>query len=278
MIAVTDIGWKAHAALERAGGLARALAPLSESIYLRAADEIVWLGGPGSPLHPRAILTGGPLGLRADVVWIDATSTRPWRAKPFRFTPGSAAAIVDGCRRLGAALQTVGVPRGLGTLLVDAGSFNRGAGDDEFLDRAAPWARALARACATEEHAGAVEAASTLLGLGPGLTPAGDDYVGGAFFARVLLARAGAADREAWATAASTVLGRAADLTHPVSAALLADLLEGDGHAPLHDLARALAEAGPLEAIVDAARRLVALGHSSGWDILAGFIGGATGA
>jgi hypothetical protein len=55
---------------------------------------------------------------------------------------------------------------------------------------------------------------------------------------------------------------------------LLGDLLAGEGWAPLHDLARALA--GDDEtASRDAARHLTRLGHSSGWDLLAGFVAGA---
>jgi hypothetical protein len=53
---------------------------------------------------------------------------------------------------------------------------------------------------------------------------------------------------------------------------LLGDLLDGAGYAPLHDLASALARcAGP--AALEATARLVKIGHSSGWDLLAGFLG-----
>ena len=113
-----------------------------------------------------------------------------------------------------------------------------------------------------------------MLGLGPGLTPSGDDYVGAAFFARRLFARAGACDRGAWARAAAVVHARAGERTHPISAALLGDMLAGHGHAPLHDLARELGADEALAGPLDAARRLVRIGHSSGWDMLAGFVAG----
>ncbi|MGH7391093.1 MAG: DUF2877 domain-containing protein, partial [Candidatus Rokuibacteriota bacterium] len=64
--------------------------------------------------------------------------------------------------------------------------------------------------------------------------------------------------------------------THPVSAALLGDLLAGEGWAPLHDLARAVA-ADDGAAAVAAAGGLVRLGHSSGWDLLTGFLAALTG-
>ena len=120
-----------------------------------------------------------------------------------------------------------------------------------------------------------MEAATALLGLGPGLTPSGDDYVGGAFFARARVA--GGDARAHWARAAAAVRAHAPGRTHPISAALLGDLLDGDGPAPLHDLVGALARGAPVAAALAAARRLVRLGHSSGWDMLAGFIGGISG-
>jgi hypothetical protein len=72
------------------------------------------------------------------------------------------------------------------------------------------------------------------------------------------------------------VRSAATRLTHPIGAALLGDLLDGEGWAPLHDLARALAHEDDATAL-DAARRLTQLGHSSGWDLLAGFMAGARG-
>jgi len=108
------------------------------------------------------------------------------------------------------------------------------------------------------------------------MTPAGDDFVGGAFFARALLARAGACDAAGWRHAADAVRAAAARLTHPIGAALLGDLLAGEGWAALHDLAAALARDDE-SAAVEAAQRLTCLGHSSGWDLLAGFVAGASG-
>ncbi len=137
-------------------------------------------------------------------------------------------------------------------------------------------ARALRRGAARLAARAAAEAATALLGLGPGMTPAGDDFVGGAFFARALLARAGACDAAGWRHAADAVRAAAARLTHPIGAALLGDLLVGEGWAALHDLAAALARDHE-SATVEAARRLTRLGHSSGWDLLAGFVAGARG-
>ena len=262
MVRLTALGWKAFDALARARGPARVFAALSESIYLTAGGEIVWLGRTGSPLHPRAMLTGAPLPFEAEALELDPHGVRPW-SPPAR-TCGPAT-LVAGVDALVGAIRAIGAPDGFGALLV-------GATPRFPLDRAADRARRLAGACAADDPRAAAEAATELLGLGPGLTPSGDDYVGAAFFGRTLLAEAGACDRDAWARAGAVVLGRARERTHPISAALLGDMLDGHGHAPLHELAGALAAGGDRRAAVDTARRLVAIGHSSGWDMLAGFV------
>ena len=139
---------------------------------------------------------------------------------------------------------------------------------------AAKAADAMAAACARDDADTAASAAVALLGLGAGLTPSGDDLVGGAFFARAALAEVGGGDGAAWRQAATSMRAAAGEATNPISAALLSDLLEGHGWSALHDLVSALASDDDSRATT-AARRLIRLGHSSGWDVLAGFVAGA---
>ncbi|MBI2159997.1 MAG: DUF2877 domain-containing protein [Candidatus Rokubacteria bacterium] len=271
MIPLTALGWKAAAALAHTGGAACVLAALSESVYLTAGDEIVWLGRAGAPMHPRAMLTAAPLSAATGWIEIGRGTTRPWRPPAVSCDAGTARALGAGCRGLVAALAAIGRPDGFGALLADL--------TPPFpLDAAAGRARALASACAAGDPTAVAAAATELLGLGAGLTPSGDDYVGGAFFARALLARAGACDGAAWGAAGARVLERARERTHPISVALLGDMLDGQAHAPLHDLARALAAGAPRDVALRAVRRLVRIGHSSGWDMLAGFVAGVLGA
>lgn len=289
MVRVTEIGWKAAGALARSGGTARVLAVLSRSVYLVADSEIVWLGRPGSMLHPRAILAPAPAAIAGDALHLDATQARSWRPPPVALGPSSRDSIAAGCRRLRGSLSAVGAPGELAVLLGDLAPGGRATAAPlegrrgsrgihaEFIERAAPAVHALATACAAGNARSAAEAALGLLGLGPGLTPAGDDFVGGAFFARALLTAAGTGDREAWRASAIALRSCAGALTHPISAALLGDLLEGESHAPIHDLARGLGAGSRWPDVLDAARRLTRIGHSSGWDILGGFIAGVLG-
>jgi hypothetical protein len=257
------IGVTAHAALVRAGGEARVLARLRGSSYLTVDGETVWLGDPGAVLHPRAILASPPHP-EHDVVRVEAGALVPWRPAVPALQGLTAAELARRWRTLPVA--SLGAPGGFGVLLIGRPlAFPLGG--------AGVAAAALARARARDDAACAADAALALLGVGGGLTPSGDDYVGGALFARALVGAARADAAAVWRAAADRVVAAAAACTHPISAALLADLAAGHSWAPLHELIAALA-AGPSGDVQAPARRLVTLGHTSGWDMLAGVAAG----
>jgi hypothetical protein len=264
---VTAAGWRAHAALVASGGHATVVAALSASAYAEAAGELIWIGPSGSPLHPRSVAVSGAVpAVTKDRVRLTLARIAPWQPAPL--APTAPAVVAETARALHRMLAALGEPRGLGRLMLA-----RTARDEDFVAAAGPRAHALAAACAASDAAAIAGAARPLLGLGPGLTPSGDDFVGGALFARRVLA---GAHGPAWAAAVARIVGDAADLTHPISARLLGDLAAGEGWAALHEFASALA-AGDLRAALAGARRVVTLGHSSGWDLLAGLLTGALG-
>jgi hypothetical protein len=269
MIRVTRIGWKARRALARTGARRTVVAALSRSIYLEVDGDLVWLGPVDSTLHARAILAEGvPTAApgRPLATPIDVGAAREWRppAPPRAAEP---ATIDAGCRGLVAAVERVGTPEGFGALLA-------GRRPPFPLDHAARDARAFLEACAGDDARAATAFGARLIGLGPGLTPAGDDLVGAALFGRRWLGALGLADPAGWAHAADALRSLAARRTTHISAVLLGDLLAGDAYAPLHELAAGLTAGAPREDAVAAARRLARIGHSSGWDMLTGFLGG----
>jgi len=105
--------------------------------------------------------------------------------------------------------------------------------------------------------------AEELTGLGPGLTPAGDDYFGGVMVALHLLDRAGqAAALWRW------LEPRLARRSNAISAAHLAAAAAGEAHEALHDCLSEIFRREPdWDAVLD---RLDAVGHGSGWNALAG--------
>jgi uncharacterized protein DUF2877 len=268
---VIQIGWRAGEILAHCGPDVRVLAPVGASIYIAAAGDILWLGGPTDLMHPRAVLLSespeAGAYVAGDTVSVPPLPVLAWRPEaPKAHAP---AALRRGARRLGEITASLGAPQGFGAWLIGEPLTFPLAGATRAAD-------ALADACARDEADAAADAALALLGLGAGLTPSGDDFVGGAFFARVALAAVGGSDAAAWRTAATRVRAGAREATNPISAALLSDLLEGHGWSALHDLVRSLASGDDSRAMT-AARRLTHLGHSSGWDLLSGFVAGASG-
>jgi hypothetical protein len=258
------IGATAHAALARTGGSARALARLGRVTYVTAGDEILWLADAAATLHPRAIITSPAAVLQGQDELLVQASLPVWRPATPALADVTLTDLVGRGRHL--ALLARQAPGGFGALLA-----GRPAGLP--LDGARETAQALVSACARDDPVRAGEIALTLLGLGSGLTPSGDDFVGGALFARALLTPLRPDRGAAWRRAADQVVNAAPARTHPVSAALLGDLAIGQSWQPLHDLLGELA-AGRPEGARAAAGRLVRLGHTSGWDMLAGVLAG----
>jgi hypothetical protein len=97
--------------------------------------------------------------------------------------------------------------------------------------------------------------AEQLIGLGPGLTPSGDDYLGGMLVALRVAGRGVQADG-LWRWLQPRLNGR----TSAISAAHLTAAAAGEAHEALHDVLN-----GDLNL-----EKLDAVGHCSGWDALAG--------
>lgn len=129
-------------------------------------------------------------------------------------------------------------------------------------------ATAFVAALARDDWNAALERGKALLGAGPGFTPSGDDWLGGALVAlKISTPGSGSAPLN---LLAARLLGAAAERTHDISAALLGDCIALRGYAPLMALAAAAAE-GDAAAMRREARALARLGHSSGRDLLRGF-------
>jgi hypothetical protein len=109
-------------------------------------------------------------------------------------------------------------------------------------------------------------AVACLVGLGPGLTPSGDDYLCGTLIA-LSLTKEDAARDALWRSIEPSL----ADRTHEISRAHLAAAAKGLGAATLHELLRAIIT-GRTSAIAGALGAATQVGHTSGWDALAGAV------
>lgn len=127
----------------------------------------------------------------------------------------------------------------------------------------------LARATAALNAEVAGRAASRLVGMGTGFTPAGDDFLIG-WLAALALARGGDADRSEFLSGFAKRVSELRALTHPVSAQHLEDACQLRFSERLADFAAGLASGEPLWR--EPLRRLLAVGHSSGADAAAGLL------
>ncbi|MEV4169801.1 DUF2877 domain-containing protein [Nonomuraea sp. NPDC049709] len=127
----------------------------------------------------------------------------------------------------------------------------------------------LASSCAKGWLLGAVTAAEQLVGLGPGLTPSGDDVLAGLLVALRHLGTAAGVDRAVWLAdwLAATVTFDARTRTTPISATLLHCAARGEASPEVIAVLRGVAGR---QALDPALRRLHRLGHTSGADLAQG--------
>lgn len=136
----------------------------------------------------------------------------------------------------------------------------------------------LAAACAAGDLAGAVEAAERIVGLGPGLTPSGDDILCGLLVSLRLIGGAvrhgDAAVRLAdWLGAAVTA--DAGTRTTALAATLLHCAAAGGAGAEVAAVLRFVAgHEPPGRTGQGAVRRLLSVGHTSGTDLAHGVLAG----
>jgi uncharacterized protein DUF2877 len=256
---IVALGQRARRALERARGIAHPVPAFPGSPWYEAGGEIVWVGARLPALHPRAVLTS-VVPPRGQALRFESIPRNAWSARRPRLDVNALTRVVARAKRLRRAVVVARAPEGFGPLLVRR--------SPQFpLDRAMPLVRALSAAIERDDPRAAFAPACSLLGLGAGLTPSGDDLVGGVLFGRRFLSRA---DRR-WTLLGRRLSREIRSRSHAVSAALFSDLAAGHSFAPLHEVADALV-AGDEAAAASAAQALLAIGHSSGWDMLAGFL------
>ncbi len=232
------------------GGPLNALARLPDGLDWRAAGLVA-----GAPAHVgRGSLTiagGFELALEPAVEWSPARPADGW----------SRETLAAGLAALRGAARGFDLADGLARLVV-----SDAPGGDILIERGRAGAAALrnwiAGDCTTQLSTNIRD----LIGLGPGLTPSGDDLMGGAMIALHMLGRADdAAALARWALPIARVG------TGKISLALLSCAAEGEGAEALH---RAIASSAAADgdAIAAAIAALDGIGHSSGWDALAGAV------
>ena len=165
-----------------------------------------------------------------------------------------------------------GYGRLIGLPLGDLPGVESGDPDRVLWEAILPPARELILTAQAEGLNGVFDPALELIGLGPGLTPAGDDFVGGLLFAVQQLGRAYPERVRRNLVRRNAFLERARGATSQISFAILCDLAHGHGPEPMHALLLALLHGEEPVRALSAAEAITRIGHTSGWDMLAGML------
>ena len=132
---------------------------------------------------------------------------------------------------------------------------------------ALPRARDLVRGLVSIDARLVETSAAGLIGLGPGLTPSGDDFLAG-----LMVAMSAYRPEAAGCALRDSVLRLAPDRTTALSATLLAHAADGTGSESMHRLLAALLGTGDQPDPEGLARLMADGGRTSGWDALAGLL------
>lgn len=269
------------------------LASVSGAIYIESdVGEILWIAAHPSALHSRATLLAGmpaelpPIGtecfLEDDCLHVGLNfvirlyDAEFWCPEVLRLRNHEDAP--DAALRIIAAIDQAALlspPQGLLASIVvphalrgGRGSFN--AVDEELVATASRGIEVLCQATTEFNLPSRLQEAIQLVGLGRGLTPSGDDLLGGFLYTLHALCPPCSRSLNLDWEGVDGWLSQIRMLTNKISFAILADLARADAAALLHEFLNAVLDEQPLESLVQAAWRVSEIGQSSGWDMLAG--------
>jgi len=210
------------------------------SFYLRCGERYACIGDPSVGNGPlNALVPDLPLPRLGERLAVSLNDSKTW-------CPPPQAANQPNLEQLKRAARPRIPTEGLGCLVI--GTHNALSGHAQpALEALERWLVGNAMGAEAEQ----------LIGLGPGLTPSGDDYLGGMLVALRLSGRGVQADG-LW----RWLQPRLKERTSAISAAHLAAAAAGEAHEALHVVLNGSLNLDALDEV----------GHTSGWDALAGAV------
>ena len=280
------------------GQRGKVLAAVNQATYLLTEQgELVWLTTTHSPKHRRCIQWPAPLPrlavdstftIQDQSINLESGTNLNFRTShvwaPLLLPAGDVSEIGKLPKKLFEVCEpflTKETPVGYGAFMWPVLQIARnpdssaGFQPENILTKTAwPVVERIARACLSHDLRVVLQQAGALIGLGEGLTPSGDDFLGGLFFARYLLH---CSYPHLLYLELSNLL-EWVDTNQPqtnlISFVLLKDNAAGHALDPLNRFGIALLTRQPVECASSAASDLIKVGHSTGWSLLAGFMVG----
>ena len=277
------------------GTCGQVLAGFSGTAYLVTEQaELFWLASEDAPMHPRGLRMAGPfpklvagesffieeqcINIAAHLQ-VDFGGAPTWAVSPI---PAEAALEIDQIPKRAKGLFPTGIDlsqaSGFGRLIpkllsLAAGQLDDVAETDPVLALGWLGIYEIAKACLLRDMRGLLQEANALVGLGEGLTPSGDDFLGGLLFCVNTIHRLYPGFIDLDSSEQALFIEAARQRTHLISFTLLKDLTNGQAVEPLHELLHSVLSDQPPESIRPASC-LTQIGHSTGWDLLTGAVTG----
>lgn len=292
-IEIEQIGPVARACLA-SGQQGKVIAVFSKAAYLLTdTNQLFWIVTGNAPMHQRCVRAQAPLSaihvgmpfymeqqhLRIGTAYgLDSTASSLWTIPAFN--RAGMLEITALFPRIVAFFSKLDVSQAKGfgnfipvilSLAQNLPAHQPSDSTDSVLFYAQSRVLRLAHACLQHDKIGVSEHAETLIGLGSGLTPSGDDFVGGLLFALAILQSFyGHAEQYDYNVQIESYSSK----TNLISYTLLSDLAHGHAIAPLHQIVNRLLSGATHESIYPFVGQLTGVGNSTGWDLLAGLLTG----
>ena len=275
------------------------LASFSQAVYLRAEDdEVYWIIGEKSPMHNRSLKISSPfpkmeagstINVRDGMLELPSGESMDFRQCP-AWNPATL--------RRGDAINQEELgklanlffnqlleqyqPAGMGSLIAGilrkierastATEFDNG---NIFLKTSWRVVERIIPQLQTRDPHQLSETAMELAGLGEGLTPSGDDFLGGMIFCLHLLWKTYPETQDNFWNY-SAFIEACKTRTNLISFTFMKEHANGHALEPLHKFTNALLEGQPIDTLMQYANEIIHVGHSTGWDMLTGTLVGMT--
>ena len=274
----------------------KVLAVVTDAVYLLSdQDELFWLTTETFPMHHRCLRLSGTLPrlavdapfhvedrhlLVASLGCLDFSQASIWESPLISSGDVLMIANLAECVRLAfSTFDDLPSPTGFGSLIpniVITAQNHKTSCSPQIPSTipalAWPAIQEIAKACLVHNFPKIMEQVDSLIGLGEGLTPSGDDFTGGLLFCIYHLQRLYPALLMFFDSAA--IVDRSRLRTNPISYTMLKDLADGHGVEPLHQLMGCILNGRSIENITRQISHLIQIGHSTGWDLLTGLLTG----
>lgn len=140
-----------------------------------------------------------------------------------------------------------------------------------LVEKAAQTVPALIDATRNFQVDGAITAISPLIGLGPGLTPSGDDFIVG-YLAGLWSTAGSDSSRLRFMSSLGSWLSQAADGTNAISRTYMKSAVNGNVSEPITALAQRIGQAKSMDGVREATRTALQVGNTSGTDGVLGLL------